>query len=317
MLSVEHVTKQYGPNRAVDDLCFSIGTGQIAGLLGANGAGKSTTMNMITGYLPISSGRIHLHEHEIAEHPKEFKRHIGYLPEFPPLYHDMSVTEQLRFACSLRRAGTKSYRDEEIRRVCALTHIEEMKDRLIGHLSKGYKQRVGLAQALIGSPELLILDEPTAGLDPRQIIEMRNLITQLKEQHTILISSHILSEIASICSRLLILDHGRLVADDTPEHLMRAAAAENLLLLRIKGTPDQAKRLLDPIESITGFTNSISAEPGCCDCTIESAANVDLRDRIFYACAAASVPIRLLQPKNPTIEDMFIQMTEHKEPYRL
>jgi ABC-2 type transport system ATP-binding protein len=292
----------------VDSLNFSIARGEVVGLLGANGAGKSTTMNMLTGCIPPSSGEVVVSGCSMAEDPIQAKRHIGYLPEIPPLYVDMTVNEQLVFAAQLRSLD-KNLRRAELDRVCELANITDMRRRMIKQLSKGYRQRVGLAQALIGSPELLILDEPTAGLDPRQIIDMRQLIQRLRERHTIIISSHILAEIASVCTRLLIMKNGRLVADSSPEQLGNAHAGSNQLALRIKGNPGQVRTVLASIQGILEIRLDHSPEPGYSDVLVGMEDGRDLRERLFFALAEASCPAVMIKPATPTLEEIFIRLT--------
>lgn len=218
LIEVKHLTKRYGDTLAVDDLNFTIEKGRIYGFLGPNGAGKSTTMNMITGYLASTDGTVSINGHDILEDAEAARKSIGYLPELPPLYFDMTVEEYLVFAAELKKIA-KADRKPEVNRVCAITKLDSVRGRLIKNLSKGYRQRVGLAQALLGSPEILILDEPTVGLDPKQILEIRDLIQELGKEHTVILSSHILSEISAVCDYVLILSHGKLVASDTLENL--------------------------------------------------------------------------------------------------
>ncbi len=308
MLSALNLTKQYGNVLSADSLTFTIEKGEVVGLLGANGAGKSTTMNMITGCIPPSSGTVMVFGHDLHQDPIPAKRHIGYLPEIPPLYTDMTVTEQLRFACALRSV-TKSARRSEVDRVCELVNIGDMRKRMIRQLSKGYRQRVGMAQALVGSPELLIFDEPTAGLDPKQIIDIRQLILKLKESHTIILSSHILAEITSVCTRLLIMKGGKLVADSTPEQLGNAHAGGNQVELRVKGGEEQVRPLLAAIPGVAEFILEASPEPGCVDVLVTAQQGKDLREAIFLALAAASCPAVMMRPAKPTLEEIFIRLT--------
>lgn len=247
MIEVKDLTKRYGKNVAVDHLNFRVKKGQIYGFLGPNGAGKSTTMNMLTGYLAASEGKILIDGHDISEEPMEARRCIGYLPEIPPLYLNMTPLEYLEFAAELKRLP-KEQRDEAVRKVMDQTQIWDMQDRLIRNLSKGYRQRVGLAQALLGDPKVLILDEPMVGLDPKQIIEIRELIRSLGKKHTVILSSHILSEITSICDHVMIISHGKLVASDTPEKLGQYMKSSDVMELRIRGSAEaceKAKRLLE------------------------------------------------------------------------
>lgn len=247
MIEVKDLTKRYGKNVAVDHLNFRVKKGQIYGFLGPNGAGKTTTMNMLTGYLAASEGKILIDGHDISEEPMEARRCIGYLPEIPPLYLNMTPLEYLEFAAELKGLP-KEQRDEAVRKVMEQTQIWDMQDRLIRNLSKGYRQRVGLAQALLGDPKVLILDEPMVGLDPKQIIEIRELIRSLGKKHTVILSSHILSEITSICDHVMIISHGKLVASDTPEKLGQYMKSSDVMELRIRGSAEaceKAKRLLE------------------------------------------------------------------------
>ena len=247
MIEVKDLTKRYGKNVAVDHLNFRVKKGQIYGFLGPNGAGKTTTMNMLTGYLAASEGKILIDGHDISEEPMEARRCIGYLPEIPPLYLNMTPLEYLEFAAELKGIPKKQ-REEAVSKVMEQTQICDMQDRLIRNLSKGYRQRVGLAQALIGDPKVLILDEPMVGLDPKQIIEIRELIRKLRKKHTVILSSHILSEITSICDHVMIISHGKLVASDTPEKLGQYMKSSDVMELRIRGSAEaceKAKRLLE------------------------------------------------------------------------
>ena len=247
MIEVKDLTKRYGKNVAVDHLNFRVKEGQIYGFLGPNGAGKTTTMNMLTGYLAASEGKILIDGHDISEEPMEARRCIGYLPEMPPLYLNMTPLEYLEFAAELERLP-KEQQDDAVRKVMEQTQIWDMQDRLIRNLSKGYRQRVGLAQALLGDPKVLILDEPMVGLDPKQIIEIRELIRSLGKKHTVILSSHILSEITSICDHVMIISHGKLVASDTPEKLGQYMKSSDVMELRIRGSAEaceKAKRLLE------------------------------------------------------------------------
>ena len=247
MIEVKDLTKRYGKNVAVDHLNFRVKKGQIYGFLGPNGAGKTTTMNMLTGYLAASEGKILIDGHDISEEPMEARRCIGYLPEIPPLYLNMTPLEYLEFAAELKGIPKKQ-REEAVSKVMEQTQICDMQDRLIRNLSKGYRQRVGLAQALLGDPKVLILDEPMVGLDPKQIIEIRELIRSLGKKHTVILSSHILSEITSICDHVMIISHGKLVASDTPEKLGQYMKSSDVMELRIRGSAEaceKAKRLLE------------------------------------------------------------------------
>lgn len=243
MIEVKNLTKKYGDHTAVDHLSFQVEEGQIYGFLGPNGAGKSTTMNMITGYIASTEGTVVINGHDILEEPEEAKKDIGYLPEQPPLYMDMTVIEYLRLAAELKKVPKKD-RENMIADIMDTVQLTHMKDRLIKNLSKGYKQRTGLAQALMGYPEVIILDEPTVGLDPKQIIEIRDLIKSLSKKHTVILSSHILSEVSAVCDYVMIISHGHLVASDTPENLAKLMEGENTLELTIKGSRTEVEGML-------------------------------------------------------------------------
>ena len=262
VIEVSGLTKRYGKNTAVDHLSFRVKKGQIYGFLGPNGAGKTTTMNMLTGYLAPTEGQIRIDGHDISEEPVEARRRIGYLPEIPPLYLDMTPLEYLRFAAELKGVA-KEKRESEVERVMEKTQIQDMQERLIRHLSKGYRQRVGLAQALLGDPEVLILDEPMVGLDPKQIIEIRELIRSLGKKHTVVLSSHILSEITSICDHVMIISHGKLAASDTPENLSHYMKNSDVCELKIRGSReacDQARELLKRVKGLEITASAASLE---------------------------------------------------------
>ena len=252
MIEVKDLVKRYSKNTAVDHLNFHVQKGQIYGFLGPNGAGKSTTMNMMTGYLAPTEGQILINGYDVAEEPMEARKCIGYLPEIPPLYPDMTVLEYLRFAAELKQVP-KNERSTEIERVMDETRIKDMESRLIRHLSKGYKQRVGLAQALLGDPEVLILDEPMVGLDPKQIIEIRELIRGLGKKHTVILSSHILSEIRSICDHVLIISHGKLVASDTPENLGSYMKHTDAMELQVRGSKEACEQAIELLKQVKGL----------------------------------------------------------------
>lgn len=252
MIEVKDLVKRYSKNTAVDHLNFHVQKGQIYGFLGPNGAGKSTTMNMMTGYLALTEGQILINGYDVAEEPMEARKCIGYLPEIPPLYPDMTVLEYLHFAAELKQVP-KNERSTEIERVMDETRIKDMENRLIRHLSKGYKQRVGLAQALLGDPEVLILDEPMVGLDPKQIIEIRELIRGLGQKHTVILSSHILSEISSICDHVLIISNGKLVASDTPENLGSYMKHTDAMELQVRGSKEACEQAIELLKQVKGL----------------------------------------------------------------
>ena len=291
MIEVRNLVKKYGNHVAVDHLNFTVEKGKIYGFLGPNGAGKSTTMNMITGYIASTEGDILIDGHNILEEPEEAKKKIGYLPEMPPLYQDMTAKEYLEFAAELKGIP---------------------KNRLIKNLSKGYKQRVGLAQALLGYPEIIILDEPTVGLDPKQIIEIRDLIKSLGKNHTVILSSHILSEVSAVCDYVLIIDKGRLVASDSPENLSRVMSGANSLEITVKGEEGEIRKALDLVENIEDLIYHNSIVPGACDFTVKISGDVDMRENIFFALAEAKCPILKMQSSNMSLEEVFLQLTDEK-----
>ena len=312
MIEVKHLTKQYGDHIAVEDLTFTIEKGKIYGFLGPNGAGKSTTLNIITGCLAATSGSVTIGGYDIYRQPAEAKRCIGFLPELPPVYLDMTPREYLKFvgeAKGVSRADLPA----DIERVMERAGIVEMQHRLIRNLSKGYRQRVGIAQAILGSPEVIILDEPTVGLDPLQIIEIRDLIRDLGREHTVILSSHILSEVAAVCDEILIIAHGRLVAADTPENLTAKLQASNVLHLSVHGTETAVRAALAAIEGIEqlAFTEG---EGGALEVQITSPAEHDLREAVFAACAAAQLAVLGLQLERISLEDVFLQLTTNQTP---
>lgn len=309
MIEVRHLTKRYGDTLAVDDLNFTIEKGRIYGFLGPNGAGKSTTMNIITGYLASTDGSVTINGHDILEDAEAAKKNIGYLPELPPLYFDMTVKEYLAFAAELKKIP-KAERKNQITRVCATTKLDAVQNRLIKNLSKGYRQRVGLAQAILGYPEVIILDEPTVGLDPKQIIEIRDLIKSLKKKHTVILSSHILSEVRAVCDYVLIISHGKLVASDTPDNLERLAAGSNSLLMKVKGEKDTIRKNLETIEGVTGVEMFCDTDEELWKTKVSIEENVDIREEVFYAMAKADCPIYEMQVKRVSLEDVFLELTE-------
>ena len=309
MIEVRNLVKKYGNHVAVDHLNFTVEKGKIYGFLGPNGAGKSTTMNMITGYIASTEGDILIDGHNILEEPEEAKKRIGYLPEMPPLYQDMTVREYLEFAAELK-AIPREKKKTNIEEVMSTTKIEDVKNRLIKNLSKGYKQRVGLAQALLGYPEIMILDEPTVGLDPKQIIEIRDLIKGLGRKHTVILSSHILSEVSAVCDHVLIIDKGRLVASDSPENLSKLIAGDNSLELTIKGREEDIRKAFDMVENIQEVIYHDSLVKGACDVTVKVSGEQDIRENIFFALAEMKCPILKMQSGNMSLEEVFLKLTD-------
>ena len=309
MIEVRNLVKKYGSHMAVNHLNFTIEKGRIYGFLGPNGAGKSTTMNMITGYIASTEGEILIDGHNILEEPEEAKKKIGYLPEIPPLYVDMTVSEYLKFVAELKSIP-KEKRSGNINEVMSTTKLQSVKDRLIKNLSKGYRQRVGLAQALLGYPEIIILDEPTVGLDPKQIIEIRDLIKSLGNKHTVILSSHILSEVSAVCDHVLIIDKGKLVASDTPENLSKVMAGANSLELTVKGKEEVIRKALDMVENIGELVYHQSMIKDACDFTVKIAGNQDMRENIFFALAEVKCPILKMQSSNMSLEEVFLKLTD-------
>lgn len=311
MLKVENLRKSYGNIESVKDISFNIGENEIVGLLGPNGAGKSTTMRMITGYIFQDFGKVEVMGIDMVENPVEAKKYIGYLPEIPPLYMDMTVEEHLDFICSLKKIN-KRYRENEIIRVCNMLNIFEVKGRLIKNLSKGYKQRIGFAAAILGSPKILILDEPTVGLDPQQIIDIRNLIKELSKSMSIIISSHILSEITSVCSRIIIVKNGTIIADGTQTEIENNYSSENNIEMIVKGDFKKIENILneyfqDKIKVIFKSENS----NGETNFIVTSNKNYDAREDLFKCISNFSneISIITMKPINVSLEEIFIDIT--------
>ena len=307
MLTVRGVSKNYGSVKALKDISFTLEKGEVVGLLGANGAGKSTTMNILSGYFPPSEGSLELAGHDVSKEPFAYKQNLGYLPENPPLYLDMTIHEQLRFVCAAKGVPRREWA-AEIERVSRLSSIHEVRHRLIRTMSKGYRQRIGLAQALTGRPRLLILDEPTAGLDPQQIIEIRELIETLKDEHTVIISSHILSEIASVSTRILILHKGRIMADQPVGELLDSSGKAPVLFLRLFGKAERAEELISRLPGVRKAVTRDSIEPGCLDCDIHLTGELDIRKELTAILAEHNLPVMAMSLKTRTLEDIFIEI---------
>ena len=308
MIQVKHLTKAYGDTLAVDDISFDIEEGKIYGFLGPNGAGKSTTMNMITGCLCPTSGTVLINGKDVVEDPIEAKKAIGYLPEIPPLYPDMTPYEYLTFVAEAKGLDAEvTYR--KVNEVMALTALTDVADRLIGNLSKGYCQRVGIAQAILGDPAIVILDEPTVGLDPKQIIEIRDLIRTLGKTKTVILSSHILAEISAVCDHIMILSGGRLVANDTPMALEQAMNASSKLIFRAKCDLEEATRILETVDSIEEYTVEYLPSVGCTEFTLPCDGNTELQEGIFFAFADAKRPLLHMATERMTLEDIFLRLT--------
>lgn len=320
MIEVTNLTKRYGSHVAVNHLSFRVEKGQIYGFLGPNGAGKSTTMNILTGYLAPTEGTVTIGGTDIQKEPEEAKKKIGYLPEIPPLYTEMTVEEYLKFAAELKKLP-RAERKEQVEQVMEMTQITDMRGRLIRNLSKGYRQRVGLAQAILGNPEVIILDEPSVGLDPKQIIEIRDLIRKLGENHTVILSSHILSEVSAVCDHIMIISHGQLVASDSPEGLQKLMSGTPELLLTVKGDYEAVKDALAGAADVDIVENLGETEEHCVKIRITAKENADIREDVFYVLAAAKLPILEMHKEQKSLEDIFLELTsstgeEEKAPRR-
>ena len=311
MIEVKDLVKKYGSHLAVDHLSFTLESGKIYGFLGPNGAGKSTTMNIMTGYLGATQGSVLIDGHDILKEPEEAKKHIGYLPELPPLYMDMTVQEYLEFAAELKKLP-KEKRESDISEVMKLTRLQDVSDRLIKNLSKGYKQRVWLAQAILGFPEIIILDEPTVGLDPKQIIEIRELIRTLSKKHTVILSSHILAEVREVCDYILIISKGKLVASDTPENLELLRNGASSLELEVKATPETARAILSTIDDIDAMEMH-SENENLTRVKLETKNGADIREAIFYAFAEEKCPLLEMKTAKASLEDIFMELTQKEE----
>ena len=307
MIEVRHLTKRYGAHLAVDDLSFTVESGKIYGLLGPNGAGKSTTMNIITGCLAASEGEVIVNGHDIFEEPVAAKKCVGYLPEIPPVYTDMTVSEYLRFIAEAKDVPVKE-RKAQLEEILESTGLADVRGRLINNLSKGYRQRVGIAQALVGNPEIVILDEPTVGLDPKQIIEIRDLIRMLGQKHTVILSSHILSEVSAVCDSVMIIAHGRLVANGTPEELTRLFAGDQEIRMELKGNEDAVRGALGALENAA--VADIASENGVTRATLRPENGADIREAVFRACAKANLPILEMHTERASLEEIFLELTQ-------
>ena len=311
MIEVKDLVKKYGSHLAVDHLSFTLESGKIYGFLGPNGAGKSTTMNIMTGYLGATQGSVLIDGHDSLKEPEEAKKHIGYLPELPPLYMDMTVQEYLEFAAELKKLP-KEKRESDISEVMKLTRLQDVSGRLIKNLSKGYKQRVGLAQAILGFPEIIILDEPTVGLDPKQIIEIRELIRTLSKKHTVILSSHILAEVREVCDYILIISKGKLVASDTPENLELLRNGASSLELEVKAALETARAILSTIDDINTMEMHIENE-NLTRVKLETKNGADIREAVFYAFAEEKCPLLEMKTAKASLEDIFMELTQKEE----
>lgn len=312
MIKIEHLVKNYGSNCAVDDISFEVGKGEIVGLLGPNGAGKSTTMNILTGYLSSTSGSVSVAGLNVLDNPLEAKKHIGYLPEQPPLYLDMTVEEYLIFNYELK--GCKLNRNKHLEEICDVVKIKDVYKRVIKNLSKGYRQRVGIAQALIGSPEVIIFDEPTVGLDPKQIIEVRNLLRNLGRDHTVILSTHILQEVQAVCDRIVIINKGKIVADEKTENITRAVESNRRFNVKIAGPQ---KDVLAMLRSKPGIIHAEPLQQRDGDAyayLIESEVGIDIRKSLFYTLAEKKWPLVGMEAMGMNLEDIFIAIVDQSTP---
>lgn len=307
MIEVKNLTKRYGNHCAVDNISFHAGEGEILGFLGPNGAGKSTTMNILTGYLSATDGTVTINGYDILEHPNKAKINIGYLPEQPPLYRDMTVKEYLDFMYDLKKCPLP--RKRHLDEICKVMKIEDVYGRLIKNLSKGYQQRVGMAQALIGNPPVLILDEPTVGLDPNQVIEIRSLIKTLGKHHTVILSSHILTEIEAVADRIIIINNGKIVADDTAENLSNAMSEDRRMLVSVAGPEKEVANLIAGIKGVERVTIMANKATGVSDYAITTAEDVDIRRELFSRLAKRDWPLLSSKSLAMSLEDIFIHIT--------
>jgi len=307
MIEVKNLTKRYGANVALDNVSFSVEEGEILGFLGPNGAGKSTTMNIVTGYLSSTEGTVTVGGYDILENPNEAKKLIGYLPEIPPLYMDMTVKEYLNFMYDLKKVTLP--REKHIQEICRLVKIQNVYKRLIGNLSKGYKQRVGIAQALLGNPPVLILDEPTVGLDPKQIIEIRKLIKELGRNHTVILSSHILPEVQAVCERVIIINNGKLVADGATDRLAHDLSNDHRLIIRVAGPENEVTHALSSMAHMKEVLCYGEKEPGVFEFSIETKMDYDVRRDLFALLTRKGWPLMSMRTTDLTLEDVFLRLT--------
>ena len=311
MIEINHLVKKYGRHVAVDDLSLTVEPGKIYGFLGPNGAGKSTTMNIITGYLAATSGEVKINGFDVLKQPEEAKKCVGYLPELPPLYMDMTVKEYLDFVAELKKLE-KSLRAGYVKEAMKITKTEEVSGRLIRNLSKGYRQRVGFAQAVLGYPEILILDEPTVGLDPKQIIEIRDLIKELGKKHTIILSSHILSEISAVCDHVFIISHGKLVASDSTENLLERMTGAQEIELLVKAEEDTAETAIREVAQVERCEKTESKEDGAVQLLVTAKKDADVREAIYHTCVEHHMPILEMKAASKSLEDVFLELTSQE-----
>ena len=308
MIEVKNLVKRYSDVYAVDDISFSVKTGEIVGFLGPNGAGKTTTMNILTGYLSSTSGTVLIGGVDINEKPIEVKKQIGFLPEQPPLYNDMTVYEYLSFVYDLK--SCKLSKDKHLQEVAEVVKLIDVKDRLIRNLSKGYKQRVGIAAAIVGDPKIIIFDEPTVGLDPKQIIEVRNLIRTLGKNHTVILSTHILSEVQAICNRILVINNGKLIADEKTSNLFSALNQSLKFKVKVSGPQKEVYSLLRGLPGVTGVQETGVKELDAFTFIVEASNGIDIRKPMFKALSAKGWPIMGLENTDGELEDVFIKLID-------
>lgn len=308
MIEIENLTKKYGDKLAVDNISFKVKKGSIVGFLGKNGAGKSTTMNIITGYISATSGTARINGYDILKNPMEVKKCIGYLPEKPPIYSEMTVMEYLKFVCAIKDVKASAI-NSHIDEIANLVKLTEVINRRIGNLSKGYQQRVGMAQALVGNPEVLILDEPTVGLDPKQIIEIRRMIKALGKKHTIILSSHILPEVADVCEQVVIINEGKIVAQDTLANLQEGIEESANMIVRVAGSESAATKVIRSLSGVSFVEGLGVREKDTVDLLVETIKGVDIRRAMFNAMAKANMPILMIKYVDVTLEDIFLKLT--------
>lgn len=309
MIEVKNVTKKYGKAVAVEDISFTINEGEIVGLLGPNGAGKSTTMNILTGYIEQTAGEVTIEGYNTLKKPKKAKKQIGYMPEGVPLYTDLTVKEFVTYMAELKQVNKKE-RKEKVQKVIEQTGLKEVENKLTRNLSRGYKQRVSMAGALVGEPKILILDEPTVGLDPKQITEIRNLIKELGKTHTVILSSHILSEVSQICNKVIIINKGKIVAIDTPENLENKVSQNNCIYVTVEDTENKIESMKEKIKEIKNIELVQENEDKTKQYLIEADKDVDLRKKIFSEFAKENITIFEMKKADTTLEDAFIKLIE-------
>ena len=309
MIEVKHVTKKYGKAVAVEDISFSIREGEIVGLLGPNGAGKSTTMNMLTGFIEQTEGEIIIDGYDMLKKPKKAKKEIGYMPEGVPLYTDLTVREFVQYMAEIKQVDKKT-RKEKVSQIIEQTGLKEVEKKLIKNLSRGYKQRVSMAGALVGTPKILILDEPTVGLDPKQITEIRSLIKELGKTHTVILSSHILSEVSQICNKVIIINKGKIIAIDTPENLENKVSNNNCVYVTVEDPENKVNNMKDKIKDIQKLELITENEDGTKQYMIEAQGDIDLRKTIFSEFAKENITIFELKKADSTLEDAFMKLIE-------